>query len=529
MRTGIRTSRLKIISKIFSDESLTKKASLNAIASVLDYAARLVVVFLITPMTVRFLGNYYYGTWQILTRFIGFISPTSGRPSTVLRYALAHHQSNTDNDQKRTFVGSALIAWLIFLPLVILAGGIYSWFIPQWLKIPPDSVWRIRLTAAVLVVDLAVTGIGAIPQAVMQGQNLGYKRMGLTVAIILFGGGLIWMFLELGYGILGVAIATLISTTLTAFVMVIITKAYTPWFGVSRPDRLDIGRYLGLSGWFISWDVVFKLMMVSDVIVLGFFDSVESVTSYTLTKYTPEMLITVIAMVVFGVAPGLGGIIGSKNYEKAAHIRDEIWMITWIIIASMGTTILLWNRIFMNLWVGPNQYIGALPMLLILVYVAQFVLIRVDANFIDLTLKIKQKVLLGAISVGFSLILSIIFVNYFKMGYIGVLIGIITGRSLISVGFPLIIARFLQVPLTKQLQQFARLIFVSTALLLLACYLDSIKLIFLPFAPMGWISFILFSAVTTVALFIVAIYAGLSKRQRLLLLQRARLILSITK
>jgi hypothetical protein len=64
-------------------------------------------------------------------------------------------------------------------------------------------------------------------------------------------------------------------------------------------------------------------MLASDVVLLGLLGSVESVTSYSLTKYAPETLISVVAIMFFGVIPGLGGIIGSGDFKKAASIRGE--------------------------------------------------------------------------------------------------------------------------------------------------------------------------------------------------------------
>ena len=57
--TSFRTTlNIKALSKRFSDESLTKKASLNAFASLLDYGARVLVGFLVQPILVAGLGDY---------------------------------------------------------------------------------------------------------------------------------------------------------------------------------------------------------------------------------------------------------------------------------------------------------------------------------------------------------------------------------------------------------------------------------------------------------------------------------------
>ena len=79
-------------------------------------------------------------------------------------------------------------------------------------------------------------------------------------------------------------------------------------------------------------------MMASDVVILGVFNSIESVTDYSLTKYAPETLISLMAIVTFGIAPGLGGIIGSGNKQLASMVRGEIMALTWLI-----TLVISWD------------------------------------------------------------------------------------------------------------------------------------------------------------------------------------------
>ena len=114
---------MRLITGLFSDKGLTKKAYLNALTVVLDYGASLVVGFVLTPLMVAGLGNYFFGMWQILNRLIGYISPASGRPGFALKATLANQQASTNYDLKRRFVGSTLTIWFLFLPLLISVGG----------------------------------------------------------------------------------------------------------------------------------------------------------------------------------------------------------------------------------------------------------------------------------------------------------------------------------------------------------------------------------------------------------------------
>ncbi len=87
-------SRLTFFTKKFSgmlsDKTLTKKAYLNAVASVLDYGARWFVTFILNPLLVSGLGDFGYGVWQVLARLIAYISPAGGRPTQALKWTIGN-------------------------------------------------------------------------------------------------------------------------------------------------------------------------------------------------------------------------------------------------------------------------------------------------------------------------------------------------------------------------------------------------------------------------------------------------------
>ena len=84
---------IKSISRLLQDDSLTKKAFLNALASALDYFAKIVVTLFITPFMLSGLGSFYYGVWQMMVKFVGYMSPASGRPTQALKFILAKEQN----------------------------------------------------------------------------------------------------------------------------------------------------------------------------------------------------------------------------------------------------------------------------------------------------------------------------------------------------------------------------------------------------------------------------------------------------
>lgn len=505
---------IKNRSRLASDGSLTKKASLNAFSVVLDYGARLLVGFLTTPILLAGLGPYFFGAWQILNRLIGYISPSSGRPTQALKWTIARGQASTDYDQKRQHVGSAFIVWLLFMPLMMLLGAVLIWLVPHWLKTPADQFWQVRLCTGVLVANLALTSVATIPMSVLQGENLGYKRMGLSALTVLLGGGLVWLAIHLKMGLPGVAGAALAATLMNGALFLKVARTHAKWFKVSIPPFSQTRQFLGLSLWFLGWNLVMNLMTASDIVLLGFIKSAEAVTDYSLLKYAPETLISIIAMMNFGITPGLGGIIGSGRLKKAAEIRGEMMSLTWLITTALGAAILTWNRSFLNLWVGPGHYIGDVSAILVTMVVTQFVLIRCDAGVIDISLDLRRKVLMGFASAAAAILIAGLLVGVFKLGVPGLCLGIMAGRFVLSIEYPSIVGRFLGVSLISQLRSCLRPAAVTMSLYALATWLGHAVILSKKSGLLGWAKLGTGALLTCAGFLAAAFFLGLSGPQR---------------
>ena len=233
-------------------ENLSGKASLNAIAAALEYAARVVVGFLIKPLLLFGLGEYGFGAWNILGQLIGYLAPAGGRTGHALRWSVAQQQASTDYDVKRRMIGSALAVWLMFLPILLGMGLIIVWGAPLWLRAADDLVWPIRVAALILLVDMIAVNLVEIPRSVLEGENLGYKRMGFSALLVGVGGGLTLLALHWQMGIAGVAAATLVTTCLTGLFFLSVVRSYVNWFGLGKPSWQSVRKFFGLSGWFVS-------------------------------------------------------------------------------------------------------------------------------------------------------------------------------------------------------------------------------------------------------------------------------------
>jgi hypothetical protein len=224
--------------------------------------------------------------------------------------------------------------------------------------------------------------------------------------------------------------------------------------------------------------------------------------------------------------PGLGSIIGTGDYERAIRLRNEINSIIWLVSTALGASIILWNHAFISLWVGAEYFSGAIPNMLIVVASMQLAFIRSDGNIIDLTLKMSQKVLLGLLSVIVSIVIAGIFVGYFKLDVIGLCFGIMLGRLILSVGYPVLISRFMHVSWTSKLGQMVRPILVTILLFSAAVGLNQYASSLIRSGIMGWLVFILLAGATGILMSFISFYAGLTGDQRRSLIRRVRAVIT---
>src|ERR1051325_8800495 len=131
--------------------TLTGRASLNAVQSLLDYGAKLGVGLVVTPIVVTGLGRSLFGVWEMLNRLV---TPTA----------------EGDALQRRA-VGAALLIWVLSLPLIAAVGAILIWIAPTITQVAPELRAGVRAVTALLLVSFFLTLVAGVPESVLRGHG----------------------------------------------------------------------------------------------------------------------------------------------------------------------------------------------------------------------------------------------------------------------------------------------------------------------------------------------------------------------
>jgi O-antigen/teichoic acid export membrane protein len=188
----------------------------------------------------------------------------------------------------------------------------------------------------------------------------------------------------------------------------------------------------------------------------------------------------------------------------------------WLLVTTIGSTILLWNRSFLYLWVGENYYAGSLANLLIVLVMTQTTFIRSDAYLIDATLRLRERVLIAALAAVFSIALSILLTP--SLGIIGLCLGLLVGRLVQTLSYPFLVNSCLGRSQRRRLNWVIRPGLVMVLFFACSSYLG-MRLI-----TRNWFEWSACVAVSFVLILSIGFAAGLSADSRESVLRRFRQI-----
>jgi O-antigen/teichoic acid export membrane protein len=275
--------------------------------------------------------------------------------------------------------------------------------------------------------------------------------MGLQSGLQVLGGVLAVGAVTLGLGLVGLSLAQVALAIVTALCFWLLAKRYVPWFGVARPQSVEVRSMVRTSGWLALGDLIAKLLLASDVVILGAVLSPAAATPYVLTAYASRTGVGIVALATLGAMPGLGTLIGQGHNERATALRAELLWLTWLAVTVLGVAMLMWNRSFVRLWVGPEQYAGLASNVLLVLATVQTAFIRCDSYIIDAGLRPRLRVVVGAVAAVTTIVACVALTRVY--GLVGLCAGVVAGRLVQTIAYPIITARTLTLDRARGLRR----------------------------------------------------------------------------
>lgn len=446
--------------------SLLKAAKRNALANYVNFAVVAIVTIIVSPILVAYLGVAPFGIWKTIQKYLAFGTVADGRATQALKWVVARGVKTADARENRQSVGSAVSVWILFLPLTGLFAMLLVWGLPHLINdISTARISTVRLVGGLLALNLVVTPLLGIPDAVLVGGNRGYASMLVKTGMFIVNNGAMVAVAYAGYGLTGIAIAFVGCAALTAVIVFYQAKRLTPWFGIAKPSFKQVRGFFGFSGWIMLWSIIAKLLLSSDLLLIGYMIGPSAVTNYVFTSYAPQLTLSVCLMTAGAAMPGIGSQMVPGNEAQTRLTMNSLREVVTFIGLAACVGIVLFNHLFVALWAGENRYMGGLVNALIVLEVFQLTLFRVEGQIQDLSLDIRNKVLIGLASTVLALGLAFLFYHFVGKLW-AIFAGIIAGRMVMSVIFPVIVNRMAKLGSTIFIKQVMAVIIIACCVII---------------------------------------------------------------
>ena len=490
-------------------DNFKKNIKANVISSYVNFATNALFTFFLSPILIGFLGTSNFGIWKGVQKILDFASLADGRASQALKWVVANKKNQSDNKEKQQAVGSAIKIWFYFLPILLLILLGLIWILPYMINdLDNENYNVVRIVGLIMGVNILLNPLLGIPDAILVGVNQAYKSNFVQTIWIVISNISMVAVASLGYGIIGLATVVLIIGVLKGICVLLTCKKSVTWLRVRQPERQQLKTFFGFSAWVLLWSFVSRLLLSSEVILIGFLIGSDEVSNYTFTAYIFALALSISLMTTSAAMPGLGAVFGAKDYVKSAKIANSIRDINIFISVFFGCIMLICNKSFVTLWMGSEFYLGDDINALITIVLVQLILIRNEAQMQDVGLKIRSKVLTGLVGAVLSIVFSII-LFYFIRSIIAIFVGIIIGRLIMSFRFPLLVNKMFTIK-----YNYKRLLFAIMILFISYFYSISVSFNF------NWGGFVLYAIGIFLVVFLTCFLLLLPKESRRELLRK---------
>jgi O-antigen/teichoic acid export membrane protein len=372
---------------------LIASAKRNAYALYAYVGLTAILALAFSPIFLAALGPTTFGVWKTCLKFLEFATVADGRPTQALKWVIANQEGRDDPALQRQAIGSALQVWFYFLPLLLCVLFVLTFSLPY--ALPTADAGTLRTVGLVLGANVVLSPLLGIPDAALMGTNRGYQSLAVQAATLLLSNLAMVVAVESGYGLLTLATIVLTSTLLNATTLLFVAQRTTSWFGVQRPDSRQVKSFVGLSVWTFVWSAVEKMLLVSELLLIGVLIGPETVTSYAFTSHVGQLGGAVCLLIGSAIAPGLGKVLGGNDRATAQRVVERLRQIVLFVAICIAAAVLLLNKAFVGLWVGHSYYLGDAANALIALLLIQLAIIRSEAQVHDLGLNIGRRALLG--------------------------------------------------------------------------------------------------------------------------------------
>lgn len=318
--------------------------------------------FILTPITLRALGRYDYGIWEMVTAVVGYMGVLElGLKPAASRYT-ARFNAQADDAQMRAMYSTALL-------MLGIVGGFALVFFSLWALLRPDLLapdnaptTRYSIFLVLIGLQLLITFPGHVAESVLEGLQQYSTKNNITILNSVTGLAAVYFLIEYFDALIFLALMNGIGTT--AKYLVFFRLVYRRTGGRLFPtlrhrSRAFFNELVGFSGKSFVQGASTSLEGYAPVLIIGSVLGPAQVVFYSLPLALIRQIRNFTWTLTHAFMPLFSELHAKEQSEAARRIFLLASRVVVGLVAPIAALIILLGPDFLGRWAGREYVSGA--------------------------------------------------------------------------------------------------------------------------------------------------------------------------
>lgn len=419
---------------------------INALSNWASLAVNIAVGFLLTPFIIRELGKTGYGIWTLVGSFIGYYGLLNlGVGSAITRY-IAFYSAQKDKKALNEVASTVLAMFCVTGVLAIAVTFAFAGVIADFFNIEPQQQQAFIRLIWIIGITTGISFPGNVFGAIVTAREHYVAMNCVTITRALLRAGLTVLFINMGWGLLGVGLAPLAATAMAIISSFFLFEHYASdvHLRLAFANKRTLKILLVYGGITTVIAVADILRFNLDSFVIGKYVDLDAVGVYGVAALIIRYITVALGAGMSVLLPRFSFLEGADKFEEIRRLFLRALKISAFMSFGFFMFAICFGPRFIVFWVG-DEYAKARLVLIVLSAAYAFGTAQIPSLSLMYALNKHHIFAVLTIVEGlFNLILSLLLVR--RYGIIGVALG--TAIPLVVVQFlvkPFIICRWLRI------------------------------------------------------------------------------------
>ncbi len=331
-------------------------------------AINVMVGIFLSPFILHHLGDTGFGVWVVIFSVTGYYGLFDlGIRSSIIRY-VSKYTATDDRKNLAHFVNTALFSYTCIGVVSMALTFMLSTSVERLFKIPPEMHSQARLLLLMVGASVSLSFPLGVFGGMLEGLQRFYILNWTSIGATLARAALIVYFLNRGYGLLTVALLTVILPIFSSILRGIIVFRLCPVpIGLKHVDRASFRHMANYGGTTFLVLVAARLRFRTDAIVLGTMMSAVAVTYFNIGSRIVDYAQEFVSSLAQVFVPMSSQSEATGNLDRVRKIYIAGNRVCAFLILPITAILILLGKHIIRIWVGARYVPHSYPVLVVMI------------------------------------------------------------------------------------------------------------------------------------------------------------------